>query len=96
MTINCNCRQLVRFEERDGEALATLDSTSDVESRQTIQVVGTAHWRHMNAGNALTQHSDVDSDSDSIRISCRRSRLLTRGVLVIKHLRRSHASRGIG
>jgi hypothetical protein len=79
MAIECDCRQLVRFEEGDGEGLATLDCTNDVESRQTIQVVGTAHWRHMNTGNALTQYSDIDSDSDSIRISCRRSRIVDTG-----------------
>jgi len=50
--MNCSCRQLLRFEERDGEGLATLDCTSDVQSRQTTQVVGIAHWQHMDAGNA--------------------------------------------
>jgi len=50
--MKCSCRQSVRFEERDGEGLATLDCTSDVESRQITQVVGIAHWQHMNAGNA--------------------------------------------
>jgi hypothetical protein len=40
VTVNAECRQRVRFEERDGEGLATLDCTNDVASRQTIQVVG--------------------------------------------------------
>lgn len=50
--MKCSCRQSVRFGERDGEGLAISDCTSNVESRQTTQVVGIAHWQHMIAGNA--------------------------------------------
>jgi hypothetical protein len=52
VTVTAECRQRVRFEERDGEGLATLDCTSDEASRQSIQVVGIC---------ALATHEDTSN-----------------------------------